>query len=84
MYGDRDKYPHHYPESHPQAKSNPQESWCYPLGALGHFHEWLRSIYLEGGKFHSYLKNKVASGQLTPSIAQLAIATLAPHHIAAS
>lgn len=82
QYGGRDKYPHRYPDTHPQAKSNPQESWCYPLGALGHFREWLQSAYLEGGKFHSYLKGKVASGQLPPSIAQLAIATLAPPQIA--
>ena len=80
-FGDRDKYPHRYPDSHPQAKSNPQESWCYPLAALGEFREWLQSDYLEGGKFASYLKGKVARGQLPPSIAQLAITTLAPPQI---
>lgn len=26
FFGDRNKYPHCYPDSHPQAKSNPQES----------------------------------------------------------
>lgn len=83
-FGDRDKYPHRYPDSHPQAKSNPQESWCYPLGALGHFREWLQTTYLEGGKFGAYLKGKVAKGELPPSIAQLAIATLAPPQITAS
>jgi hypothetical protein len=77
-HGDRDKYPHRYPASHPQAKSNPQDSWCYPLGALGHFRQWLQSVYLEGGKFHTYLQGKVASGQLPPSVAQLAIVTLTP------
>jgi hypothetical protein len=81
QFGDRDKYPHHYPDSHPQSKSNPQSSWCYPLAALGAFREWLQSEYLEGGKFSSYLKGKVAKGELPPSIAQLAIATLAPPQI---
>jgi hypothetical protein len=81
QFGDRDKYPHHYPDSHPQSKSNPQSSWCYPLAALGAFREWLQSEYLEGGKFSSYLKGKVAKGELPPSIAQLAIATLAPLQI---
>ena len=73
---DRGKYPHCYPDSHPQAKSNPQESWCYPLAALGDFRQWLQDVYLEGGKFSAYLKGKVSKGELPPSIAQLAIETL--------
>lgn len=74
----RDKYPHSYPESHPQSKANPHFSWCYPLAALGTFREWLQDVYLEGGKFKKYLGDKVAKGELPPSIAQLAIATLTP------
>jgi hypothetical protein len=77
-YSDRAKYPHHYPDSHPQAKSNPQESWCYPVDALGVFRNWLQDEYLEGGKFSGYLATKVKKGELPPSVAQLAIATLAP------
>ncbi len=77
-FGDRAKYPHNYPDDHPQAKSNPQESWCYPLAALGPFREWLQNSYLEGGKFGNYLKNKVIRGALPPSIAQLAIEALVP------
>ncbi len=77
-FGDRAKYPHRYPDSHPQSKSNPQESWCYPLAALGEYREWLQSIYLEGGKFATYLKGKAAKGELPPSIAELALATLVP------
>jgi len=49
IYGDRGKYPHCYPDSHPQSKSNPQESWCYPLSSLGHYREWLQDTYIEGG-----------------------------------
>jgi hypothetical protein len=77
-YGGRCKYPHRYPETHPQAKSNPQESWCYPLASLGEYRQWLQDTYIEGGKFSQYLKGKVRSGQLPPSIAQLAIDALVP------
>jgi hypothetical protein len=75
-YGERDKYPHRYPESHPQAMSNPQVSWCYPGDALGEFRRWMQSEYIDGGKFSSYLMTKVKNNQLAPSFAELAIATL--------
>jgi hypothetical protein len=81
LYGERCKYPHCYPDSHPQYKSNPQESWCYPLASLGHYREWLQDTYIEGGKFNSYLKNKVAKGELPISVAQLAISALVPPQI---
>jgi hypothetical protein len=81
MYGERTKYPHRYPNSHPQSKSNPQESWCYPLAALGHYREWLQDTYIEGGKFSAYLKGKVSRGLLPPSIAQLAIDALIPKQL---
>lgn len=80
-FGDRCKYPHRYPDTHPQAKSNPQESWCYPLAALGAYREWLQDTYIEGGKFKTYLSGKVSRGELPPSVAQLAIAALAPLQI---
>ena len=81
VYGERARYPHSYPDSHPQSKANPHESWCYPLAALGHYREWLQSTYIEGGKFAAYLKGKVQRNELPPSVAQLAIATLAPEQI---
>lgn len=80
-FGARAKYPHRYPETHPQALSNPQESWCYPLAALGAFREWLQDEYIEGGKFSTYLKGKVSRGELAPSVAQLAISTIVPAQI---
>lgn len=82
-YGDRIKYPHNYPADHPQAKSNPQESWCYPLSALGAYREWLQDHYIEGGKFAGYLQGKVKSGDLAPSVAQLAIEALTPAQLTA-
>lgn len=83
-YGARGKYPHHYPNSHPQSKSNPQESWCYPIDALGAYRTWLQDIYLDGGKFAGYLKVKVSKGQLAPSVAELAIEALQPKLINAA
>ncbi|HEX7822775.1 MAG TPA: hypothetical protein VF463_19405 [Sphingobium sp.] len=80
-YGARQKYPHRYPDDHPQAKSNPQESWCYPLDALGAYRQWMQDEYIEGGKFKGYLDGKVKKGDLAPSIAQLAIETIAPVQI---
>jgi hypothetical protein len=81
IFGDRCKWPHNYPDSHPQAKSNPQESWCYPLAALGRYREWLQGSYIDGGKFAAYLKTKVSQGQLPPSFAQLAISSLSTPQI---
>jgi hypothetical protein len=81
VYGERCKYPHCYPDSHPQARSNPQESWCYPLAALGAYRGWLQDDYIEGGKFREYLKTKVIRGELPPSVAELAIRVLAPQQI---
>lgn len=80
-YGQRHKYPHRYPDSHPQAKSNPQESWCYPLNALGPYRQWLQNDYIEGGKFKGYLDTKVKKGDLAPSVAQLAIQAIVPLQI---
>ena len=75
-YGDREKFPHRYPEDHPQAKSNPQIANCYPLDALGEYRRWLEDEYLGAGKFAGYLKTKKAT--IPPSIAQLAIERLTP------
>ena len=83
-FGSRGKYPHRYPDSHPQAKSNPQESWCYPIDALGRYRTWLQEEYLGGGKFAGYLKGKVAKGQIATSVAELAIKALQPKLITAA
>ena len=74
-FGNREKFPHRYPKDHPQAKSNPQVANCYPLDALGEYRRWLQDVYLDGGKFKSYLKGKK---EIPPSVAQLAIERLSP------
>lgn len=81
-YGARQRWQHRYPDDHPQAKSNPQDAWCYPIAALGDYREWLQSVYIEGGKFRTYLSGKVKKGSLAPSIAQLALGAIEPQQIA--
>lgn len=81
IHGQRTKYPHRYPDSHPQAKSNPQESWCYPLSVLGDYRMWLQDHYINGGKFKGYLAKKVAKGELAPSFAELAVEALVQKQI---
>lgn len=76
IYGGRVRYEHNYPDSHAQSAANPHHSWCYPQAALGAFRGWLQDSYIEGGKFAGYLHSKASRGELPPSVAQLAIATV--------
>ena len=69
----RVKYEHEYPQYFPQAKSNPQDAWCYPEMALGEFRYWLRESYIRGGKFEHYLEGKIRQKLLPASVAQLAL-----------
>ena len=73
-YGTRIQFQHNYPNYFPQAKSNPQDSWCYPDAALGEFRRWLRADYIGQGKYAKYINGQVEKRQLPPSFAQLAIA----------
>ena len=72
VHGDRVKYNHDYPLYYPQAKSNPQPSWCYPDSALGEFRSWLRTNYILS-KFPKYLLGQVKKGKLPQTSAQVAI-----------
>lgn len=83
LYGDRKRWPHKYPLSHPQAKSNPQDAWCYPNSALGEYRDWLQASYLEGGKFRSYLLRKVCRGHISKHSATLALEKMLPKQIGA-
>jgi hypothetical protein len=73
-FGERQKFEHNYPSYFPQARSNPQEPWCYPDAALGEFRRWLREQYIGEGKFEKYISQKVQNHELPVSFAQLAIA----------
>ncbi len=74
-FGARIEYLHDYPESFPQAKSNPQTPWAYPDGALPAFRKWVREIYIRE-KLPQFLRNKEKQGMLPPSFTQLAVSAL--------
>jgi hypothetical protein len=73
-HGPRKKYPHKYPDDHPQsAANNVIEPNIYPTAALVEFRTWLETDYLPR-TYPRYLKSK----QLPPSRAELLIASLVP------
>lgn len=72
-HGERLKWEHNYPEVFPQAKSNPQNAWCYPDSALAEFRRWSRDVYIGDGKFSRYINSKIKEQELPPSFAQLVI-----------
>ncbi len=81
LFGECIRYQHCYPDSFAQSKANPHDSWCYPVSGLGCYREWLQDIYIEGGKFKAYLASKAKKGDLPPSVANLALAALAPKQL---
>lgn len=76
-FGERRQYPHNYPQSFAQAKSNPQPAYCYPDAALPEFRRWMREVYLPH-KLPAYLATKVRQQQLPPSIVDLALIAFQP------
>ena len=70
-FGQRIRWEHNYPESFPQAKSNPQHPWGYPEGALGEFRKWFREEYIGKGKFSAYINSKIKERELPPSFSQI-------------
>ncbi len=62
-YGSRVSYLYNYPDSFPQAKSNPQQAWAYPDEALAEFRRWARNTYFKQ-RLPKYLANKQKDGTL--------------------
>lgn len=81
-FGNRIKYDHCYPDYFPQAQSNPQHPWAYPIAALGVFRQWMLEEYIPK-HLPGYLDGKVLKGDVTPTTAKLVTAALAPVAIAA-
>jgi hypothetical protein len=78
VHGERMHHDHNYPDYFPQAASNPQPIWVYPLTALGEFRIWMQRQYAPN-HFPVYLQGKVRRGALPASTAQvLAIQALSP------
>ena len=76
-FGARIKHDHNYPDYYPQARSNPQEIWVYPVDALGAFRRWIGQTYLPE-KYPPYLDGKVRKGQLAASTVELLLAEVTP------
>jgi len=74
-HGKRIKHEHNYPNYFPQALSNPQDIWVYPVSALGNFRTWMHRDYIPI-KFPAYLDGKVKKGALPPSTAELLLAAV--------
>lgn len=81
-FGDRFKWDHNYPDYMPQADSNPQQAWIYPLSALGEFRTWLQTTYVPE-KFPAYLDGKVKRGMLPASTKELILAAMVSPEIPA-
>ena len=62
-FGARKRYDHYYSDGYPQAASNPQPAFCYPVDALGVFHRWLLDEYLPGD-FPGYLARQAKKGMV--------------------
>jgi hypothetical protein len=73
--GERRPHDHNYPDYYPQAVSNPQEIWVYPVQALGVFRLWLQDVYLPK-KYQAYLDGKVQSKLISASTAEMLLAEL--------
>jgi hypothetical protein len=71
-YGSRTRYDHEYPLYYPQAKSNPQPSFCYPEEALGAFRAWLTKTYITS-KFPAYMLGQTKKGAVPMALANKAL-----------
>jgi hypothetical protein len=76
-YGARTKTGHNFPDWYPQAESNPQAIWIYPIEAIHVFRRWMDEEYIPN-KFPAYLDGKMKKDQITLSTAELLIKALAP------
>src|SRR5581483_1746956 len=76
-FGARKRYEHNYPDDYPQAASNPQHPWVYPIEAIAEFKKWMINDYTPN-RFPAYLKLKVEQGILTPSARDLLLKDVVP------
>jgi hypothetical protein len=77
QHGQRIRHDHFYPDYFPQAASNPQDMWVYPVSALGEYKTWLHREYIPN-HYPSYIASKVRQGALPASVAELLLAAVEP------
>jgi hypothetical protein len=76
-FGEREKYEHNYPLHYPQASSNPQDIWVYPIESLGEFRRWLDAVYIPE-KFPKYLSGQVKKRTMASAVAMGLLAAVSP------
>jgi hypothetical protein len=79
-YGARIKHEHNYPSHYPQAASNPQDIWVYPIESLGQFRQWLDAVYIPQ-KFPKYLDGQVKKKTMASAMASGLLAAVTPAHL---
>jgi len=78
QYGQRQKFPHIYPDYFPQARANDSiEAYIYPIRAAGIFKEWLQVEYLPQ-KYPAYIKRKSKEGAIAQTKAAKLLEALEP------
>ncbi len=81
-YGERKKHEHCFPSYYPQARSNPQDIWVYPVEACGAFRRWLNEIYIPE-KFPKYLGGQVKKKTMSVATMLGLLAAVSPARIEA-
>lgn len=76
-YGSRLRHEHNYPSYFPQAKSNPQFPWVYPVEAIIEFRKWMDRDYIPV-KFPAYIGRKVDQDSIATSVATLLLSEVQP------
>lgn len=79
-HGERINYQHNYPDYYPQAQSNPQAPYAYPISCIGEFRKWLRDTYITT-KLPNYLLGQTKRGQLNQPVANKVLEALIPKQI---
>lgn len=82
-YGTRKRHEHNYPDDYPQARSNPQEIWVYPVEALGIFRRWLDEVYIPA-KFPTYLDGQIKKRTLDRAAADKLLVAVTPAALTSS
>lgn len=76
-FGERQRHEHNFPSHYPQARSNPQDIWVYPIDAAGAFRRWLDEVYIPE-RFPKYLSDKVKKKTMAATMAMGLLAAVSP------
>ncbi|EHU2215502.1 hypothetical protein RFH95_11485 [Acinetobacter nosocomialis] len=80
LHGKRINYQHNYPEYYPQAQSNPQAPYAYPLSCIGEFRRWLKDQYINT-QLPKYLLGQAKKGSIQAPLANQVLEALSPKQL---